>query len=133
MSDKAALEWKGELLFRGSAEGRELMLDGSRKAGCSPMESLMLSLAGCMAIDLVHILSKMRSEPKSLRVEIEGERAATEPKRFTRLRLRFDIGGDKITPAEVERAISLSREKYCSVFHSLRNDIEVETSYIIHS
>jgi putative redox protein len=132
MSDKAELEWKGELVFRGAADGRELLLDGGRKAGCSPMESLMLSLAGCMAIDVVHILAKMRSEPKSVRVEIEGERAATEPKRFTRLRLRFNIGGEKITPAEVERALSLSREKYCSVYHSLRSDIEVDTSYIIH-
>ncbi len=132
MSDKAVLEWKGELLFRGAVEGRELLLDGARKAGCSPMESLMLSLAGCMAIDVVHILGKMRAGPKSVRVEIEGERAETEPKRFTRLRLRFNIGGENITPAEIERAISLSREKYCSVYHSLRTDIEVDTSYIIH-
>ena len=132
MSDKAVLEWKGERLFHGAAEERELLLDGNRKAGCSPMESLMLSLAGCMGIDVVHILGKMRAELKSLRVEIEGERAATEPKRFTHLRLRFNVTGPKITPAEVERAIALSREKYCSVMHSLRTDIEVDTSYIIH-
>ena len=133
MSDKAMLEWKGELLFRGEVDGRELKLDGNRKAGCSPMEALMLSLAGCMAIDVVHILGKMRAAPKSVRVHIEGERAATEPKRFTRLRLRFEVAGEKINPAEVEHALSLSREKYCSVYHSLRSDIEIDTSYTIRS
>lgn len=133
MGDKAMLEWKGELLFHGGVDGRELTLDGGRKAGCSPMEALMLSLAGCMAIDVVHILGRMRAEPKSVRVQVEGERAATEPKRFTRLRLRFEVAGEKINPVEVERALSLSREKYCSVYHSLRDDIEVDTSSIIHS
>ena len=132
MSDKAVLDWKGELLFQGQVDGRELKLDGNRKAGCSPMEALMLSLAGCMAIDVVHILGKMRAAPKSVRVHIEGERAATEPKRFARLKLRFEIAGEKINPADVERALSLSREKYCSVYHSLRPDIELDTSYIIH-
>jgi len=131
MSDKAVLEWKGDLLFHGDVDGRELVLDGNRETGCSPMESLMLSLAGCMAIDVVHILGKMRTGPKLVRVQVEGERAATEPKRFTRLRLRFEVAGEKINPADVERALSLSREKYCSVYHSLRTDIEVDTSYII--
>lgn len=133
MSDKGILDWKGELLFQGEVDGRELKLDGNRKESCSPMEALMLSLAGCMAIDVVHILGKMRAAPKSLRVQVEGERAETaQPKRFARLKLRFEIAGEKISPADVERALSLSREKYCSVYHSLRPDIELDTSYIIH-
>ena len=133
MADKGTLDWKSELLFVGAVDGRELKLDGNRKEACSPMEALMHCLAGCMAIDLVHILGKMRSAPKSLRVQVEGERAETaQPKRFARMKLRFEIGGEGIKPADVERALELSREKYCSVFHSLRQDMELDTSYIIH-
>jgi putative redox protein len=131
MSEHAVLEWKSGLLFSGRVDGRELLLDGKREAGCSPMEVLMLALAGCMAIDLVVILGKMRAEVTSLRADIEGERATGEPKRFTRLALRFDISGKDVKPTEVERAISLSREKYCSVYHSLRGDLRVETSFTL--
>jgi len=131
MSDKARLEWKGGLLFRGETGGRELLLDGNRQAACSPVEAVALSLAGCMAIDVVHILGRMRADAKAVNVAIESERAATDPKRFTHLRLRFEISGDKIKPNDVERALALSAEKYCSVYHSLRTDIEVETSYVL--
>jgi putative redox protein len=95
------------------------------------MEALMFALAGCMAIDLVHILGRMRAELHSLKTEIHGERAQTEPKRFTRIGLRYLLSGNHINPSEVERAIALSREKYCSVYHSLRPDLELETSYVI--
>jgi putative redox protein len=131
MSDKAVLEWKGGLLFRGDAGGSELLLDGKREAGCSPMEALMLALAGCMAIDLVHILAKMRAEPRAVRAEIDGARAGTEPKRFTHVHLHFCISGENVRDVDVERAIALSREKYCSVYHTLRTDLELETSFVI--
>jgi putative redox protein len=129
MSDQAILQWQRELLFRGEMNGHELILDGKRQEGLSPMETLMFSLAGCMAIDLVHILGRMRAELHSLKTEIEGERALTEPKRFTRIHLHFVINGNNIKPSDVERAIALSREKYCSVYHSLRPDLDVVTSY----
>jgi putative redox protein len=131
MSDQAILEWKGRLLFRGELNGQELMLDGNRVEGLSPMEALMFALAGCMAIDLVHILGRMRAEMQSLKTEIEAERAPTEPKRFTKIQLRYTLSGKEIKPADVERAIALSREKYCSVYHSLRPDLELVTSYVI--
>ena len=131
MSNQAILEWKGGLLFRGEMNGQELMLDGKRIEGLSPMEALMFALAGCMAIDLVHILGRMRAELQSLKTEVEGERAPTEPKRFTKIRLRYILSGNNIKPADVERAIALSREKYCSVFHSLRQDLELAVSYVI--
>ncbi len=131
MSEQAVLEWKRDLLFTGEMDGRELVLDGKRQDGLSPMEALMFALAGCMAIDLVHILGRMRAELHSLKTEIEGERAQTEPKRFTRIRLRYILTGTGIKPSDVERAIALSREKYCSVYHSLRQDMDLVTSYVI--
>src|SRR5438552_8911489 len=89
----ASLEWKHGLRFKASAEGRELVLDGERRAGFSPTEALSLALAGCMAIDVVVILKKRRATIDALRVRIEGTRAETEPRRFTRLRLGFELAG----------------------------------------
>lgn len=94
------------------------------------MELLLLSLAGCMAIDVRMILEKSRVEVTSLGVRIEGERAEDEPRRFVRIQMAFDLEGP--TPEDehrVARAIQLSEDKYCSVHHTLRPDLEVTTSY----
>ena len=126
----ASLEWKGGLRFAARASGGELLLDGDSVAGPSPVQALAFALAGCMAADLVHILTRSRVPPRTLRVTFSGERAPEDPRRFMRMALHFDVSGD--VPAEkVERALALSREKYCSVWHSLRPDIELETSFAV--
>ena|SRR2546422_4053282 len=122
------LEWEGGLRFRGRAGARELKLDGDSASAVSPVESLALSLAGCMASDLVHILVKGRVELKGLTARLVAERAPEEPRRLVKVELRFAVLG--AVPADkVERAIALSREKYCSVWHSLRTDIAFTTSF----
>jgi len=122
------LEWEGGLRFRGRAGDRELRLDGDSASAVSPMETLALALAGCMASDLVHILVKGRIEPRALTARLVAERAPEEPRRLVRVDLRFAVRGP--VPADkVERAIALSREKYCSVWHSLRPDIAFTTSF----
>ena len=123
-----ALEWKGGLRFAGRTPAGELVLDGDSAAGPSPVQALAFALAGCMAADLVHILTRGRVPPRGLRVMFTGERAEQDPRRFVRIGLRFEVTGD--VPAEkVERAVALSRERYCSVWHSLRPDIELDTSF----
>jgi putative redox protein len=122
------LEWEGGLRFRGRAGERELKLDGDSVSAVSPVESLALSLAGCMASDVVHILVKGRVELKGLSARLVAERAPEEPRRLMKVELRFAVRG--AVPADkVERAITLSREKYCSVWHSLRPDIALTTSF----
>jgi putative redox protein len=123
-----ALEWKGGLRFAGATPGGELLVDGDSAAGPSPVQALAFALAGCMAADLVLILTRSRLPPRALRVTFTGERAEQDPRRFVRIGLRFEVSG--AVPAEkVERALALSREKYCSVWHSLRPDIELTTSF----
>ncbi|MBZ5496188.1 MAG: OsmC family protein [Acidobacteriia bacterium] len=132
MSDqpmRAEIVWNGGLQFTAGAGGHETRMDGERHAGNTPMELLMEALAGCMAIDLVHILGRMRSELKSVRAQIEGTRADSHPRRFTALNLHFKIAGKDINPADVERAIKLSRETYCSVYACLRPDTDVKITY----
>jgi putative redox protein len=129
----AEIEWRKEQQFHGISGERAVELDGKALAGLSPMELLLFSLAGCMGIDVVHILGKMRTPPESIKAYVEGTRAESEPRRFVRITLKFEIRGTNVKGGDIERAIRLSREKYCSVYHTLRNDIEIETSYSLAS
>jgi putative redox protein len=126
------LEWQGETVFTGRCGTAAMTLDGSAQAGPTPVQALAFGLAGCMAIDVVHILAKGRLSVKSLRVRLHGDRADEDPKRFLKMDLHFSVQGD--VPADkVERALRLSREKYCSVWHSLRQDIPLTATFeIIH-
>jgi putative redox protein len=128
---RASLEWGGELRFEASAGERRWTLDGNNREGFSPMESLLVALSGCMAIDVALILEKGRAGLESLRVHAEGDRADNPPRRFTRLRLAFQIRGARLRKSQVERAIRLSREKYCSVWHTLNPDIELDITFAI--
>lgn len=126
------LDWQGEKRFAGRSDGIDLTLDGDRKAGPSPVQALAFALAGCMAIDVVHVLEKGRLGLEGLRARLVAERAPESPRRLVRVDLHFVVTGD--VPADrAERAIALSREKYCSVWHSLRPDIAFTTSYEIQN
>jgi putative redox protein len=122
------LRWLGDLRFDARSGQTGLVLDAKNEEGPSPVHALAAALAGCMAIDLVHILTKARVPPQALLARLVADRAVIDPKRFTRIDLRFIIEGD-VPPDTIERAIGLSRDKYCSVWHSLRPDIEFVTSF----
>jgi putative redox protein len=124
------LKWQGELRFAGASGGHELMLDSAEKAGLSPIQALGLALAGCMAMDVVHILVKGRSSIESMTVRLLGARAEEPPRRFVDVEAHFSIRTDA-SPEKVERAIALSREKYCSVWHSMRADTAFRTSFAV--
>ena len=94
------------------------------------MQALAFALAGCMAMDVVHVLRKGRHELRGLRADLTGQRAPAEPKRFTHITLHYTITGS-IPDEPVARAIQLSREKYCSVWHSMRQDIELEVTFTV--
>jgi putative redox protein len=122
------LTWDGDLRFRGHAGQASVMVDSDGMAGPSPVQSLALALAGCMSVDVVHILEKGRQPLRGLRTHLRAERAAEDPHRLVRVDLHFEVSGE-IAPDKVERAVALSREKYCSVWHSLRPDIEFNTAF----
>jgi putative redox protein len=106
--------------------GPEILIDSDGAAGPSPTVSLALALAGCMAVDVLDIAHKMRVPISGLSVIVAADRKADPPRRFTALRQKFITAGVAAADeAKVMRAIDLSREKYCSVLHSLREDIEM--------
>jgi putative redox protein len=124
------LAWQRDLVFDASAGGVDLTLDGDAKAGPSPMQAVAFGLAGCMAADLVHILERGRHPLEALNVRLVAHRAAAQPPRFTRMDLEYTVTGE--VPAEaIQRALDLSREKYCSVWHSLRQDIELNVTFVV--
>lgn len=122
------LQWKGEQQFHGTVDGTDVVVDGEARAGASPVQMLAGGLAGCMAIDVVHILERMRTPPATLDVELSIERAASDPRRVVRADMEFVITGD-VPGKNVQRALDLSRETYCSVWHSLRRDIELTATF----
>lgn len=126
------LTWQGDLRFRARVGTNELILDSDSNAGPSPPQAVAMALAGCMAIDVADIVTKGRYTLAAFDARITGERAPDPPRRFTRFTLHFTIATDAPSHA-VERAIALSREKYCSVWHSLRDDTALETTFELHA
>ena len=99
-----------------------MVLDSAGKAGPSPVQALAFSLAACMGMDIVHILTKGRHPLRGLKVSLVAERAQDDPHRVTAVTLDVAVTG-AVPKDQIQRAIDLSHEKYCSVWHSMRQDI----------
>ena len=127
----ATLTWRGDLRFTAASAGVEITLDSQSKAGPSPPQALAMALAGCMAIDVADIVAKGRHQLKAFETAITGWRADDPPRRYLRFTIHFSVTGDVPLQA-VERAIQLSRDKYCSVWHSLQRDTILETTFEVH-
>lgn len=126
------VSWTGEAM-RFTAEGRSgsIELNGGNGDGVGPMEALALSAAACSAADVVEILGKMRIPLGSLEVRVEGDRAPEPPRRYTEIRLVYRVGVAAEAEQKLRHAVELSREKYCSVMHSLRPDIQLSTEIVL--
>ena len=130
--NKARLTLERDLYFIGTTQrGYEVEYDVSYEEGCSPTETLLLSIAACLSIDVVHILRKMRCEITKYEVAVEGARNLTPPQSYQSVNVMIRIAGKGVTAQKIDRSIDLSRNKYCSVYHSLRPDIEVTVKYEI--
>lgn len=125
---RLTITWQGERRFAADFRGVPVTIDGDSTAGPSPVEALGLALATCMGVDVADILRKGRHDLRALTTELVAERAPEPPSRFTAVDLRFRISGE-VPATAVERAIALSHEKYCSVWHTLRQDLPLTTSY----
>lgn len=117
---KARVKWVEKVSFLGETEsGHAVLMDGApaaggRNLGPRPMEMLLLGAGGCTSFDVIAILKKSRQAVTDCYVELEAERAETDPKIFTKIHMHFVVTGKNIKPEAVEKAIKLSAEKYCS-------------------
>lgn len=131
MKSSALVRWTGTgLVFEGGRPGGPLaLIDGEGAQAPSPVTLLLVSLATCTAADVVDITKKMRLDIRSMEVDVQAERADDHPRRVVRAHIEFRVTGGSIAEQErVQHAIDLSQQKYCSVVHSLKEDIEVSTS-----
>jgi putative redox protein len=119
-----------------SGSGHAVVMDaspevGGRDLGARPMEMVLMGAGGCSAIDVVHILRKARQDLVDCIVEVDAERAGEDPKVFTRIHMHYIVTGRGLSPAQVERAIRLSKEKYCSATIMLAKTAAVTSDYEI--
>ena len=118
--------WEGGQRFRGGRPGGPtILLDGDREVGPGPVDGLIVALASCSAIDVVEILEKRRTPAVRLDVKVKFARAGQAPRRLTAVHLLFRVVTDSASH-HVARAVELSVQKYCSVVHSLQEDIDLE-------
>jgi putative redox protein len=121
----------GGMSFLAETEsGHAVVMDGPPDAGGRnlaprPMELLLAGAGGCTAFDVVSILKKGRHAITGCEVRLQAERAATDPKVFTRIHFRFTVSGKRLKPEAVARAVELSREKYCSASIMLGKTAEI--------
>ena len=117
---KVRVKWVEDVCFMGETESSHaVIMDGSpeiggRNLGMRPMEMLLVSMGGCSSIDVVTILKKSRQAITNCVAEITAERADEIPKVFTNIHVHYVVTGKGLNPAQVERAVNLSAEKYCS-------------------
>lgn len=134
---KARVKWAGGMTFLGeSPSGNSVVMDagiesGGNDMGVRPMEMLLLGMGGCSSIDVLLILKKARQDVTDCWVELEGERADDHPRYFNKIHAKFFIKGNDIDPKHVERAIQLSRDKYCSASVQLGALAEITTEFEI--
>jgi len=136
-SMKAQVSWVEGMMFTGeSGSGHTIVLDGApenggRNAGIRPLELMLLGLAGCTAFDVVLILQRGREPIAGCVVEVDAERAPTDPKVFTAIHLQYRLSGQGLSPQKVERAIQLSKEKYCSASIMLGQVAQITHSWTV--
>lgn len=136
---QARVKWVEGLTMVGeSGSGHALVMDGAaeyggRDMGARPMEMLLLGMGGCTQIDVVMILRKARQQVTDCVVELQAERAESEPKVFTRIHAHFIVSGHDISEKQVEKAISLSAEKYCSASIMLGKTAVITHDYEIRN
>ena len=127
----------GMMMVGESASGHAIVMDGpedlgGKNLGIRPMEMLLLGMGGCTTIDVVSTLKKMREEVRDCRVEILAARADEHPKVFTKIHLNFIINGSNLNEKKVEKAISLSADKYCSASIMLGKMADITHDFTIN-
>lgn len=134
---KARIKWVENVCFMGESEtGHAVILDGApdaggRNLGMRPMEMLLIGMGACTSFDVVTILKKSRQPVTDCVAEIEAARADEVPKVFTRIHVHFVVTGSGLNPAQVERAVKLSAEKYCSASIMLGKMAEITHDFEI--
>ncbi len=139
MSDKITTNWKGGMLFEsdnpsGKSVLMDTVLDGqTERFGLSPKAMMLSSLAGCSGVDIVDILQKMKVLKYKLSIEVEAQLTDEHPKFYDKVHLDYHFHGHELNVNKINKAVSLSVEKYCGVMEMFRQFSNVSTEIHIHN
>ena len=125
-----SLDWRGNMKFVNTVGNPAIELDSGAPGVTSPPQALAYAVMACMGMDVVDVIQKGRCTVEAMTVRFDGMRTAEHPRRFVSMHVHFELTGN---PADhiVARAIDLSREKYCSVWNSIRTDVELVTTFSV--
>ena len=137
MKQEINLAWKKGMAFETELYGHKLTVDadqsnGGNDLGPRPKALMLVALAGCTGMDVVSILAKMRVELADLNVKVEGEMTEEHPKHFTSLHIVYEFWGKDLPLEKLEKAVSMSDERYCGVSATLKKGIPVNYSIVVH-
>ena len=125
------LEWKDGMSFEADVAGFKIAIDsdpefGGQEKGPKPKPLMMVALAGCTGMDVVSLMNKMRINYDSLNIIIEGDLTEEHPKHFTKMKVIYEISGKDIDLKKVEKAVLMSKDKYCGVSYSYKQAMEID-------
>jgi putative redox protein len=129
-TEVVSTKWLENMAFESEINGYKLIIDakeevGGQDRGPRPKPLMLAALGGCTSMDVISILKKMRVELKSLNVIVEGELSEEHPKRFQKMHVIYEVEGDNLPLDKIEKAVSLSEEKYCGVSAVYREVMEI--------
>ena len=130
MKTKIDCAWKQDMTFEAEVNGFKIMLDaepavGGLNNGPRPKPLTLVSLAGCTGMDVISILKKMRAEPEFFNVSVEGELTEEHPRYYHKIHVIYELKGNDLDIEKIEKAVNLSRDRYCGVFALLRAGSEI--------
>ena len=137
MKQEINLSWKKGMAFQTELYGHKIIVDvdkvnGGQDLGSRPKVFMLVVLVGCTGMDIVSILEKMRVDLVDLNVKVEGEVTEEHPKYFTSMHITYEFWGNDLPMDKLEKAVSLSDEKYCGVSATLKKGIPVTHSIVVH-
>lgn len=129
---KIFIDWQGDMAFEADIDGQKVMIDASPEVGGSdkgprPKPLMLVALAGCTGMDVVSILKKMRVELDGLRVWVEAEQTEEHPKHYSSMKVIYEFKGKDLPMDKLEKAVSLSEERYCGVSAVYKKAMPVST------
>ncbi len=128
----AHIKWREDMVFDATDDVQSLVMDSERVKGHSPMRLVLMALGGCASIDVVEIIKKRRREIVTLEIDVKGERRdLPHPRIFEKIHVHFKLTSPDANDRELERAISLSVQSYCSVAGMMQATVEITTSFEI--
>lgn len=138
MKQEINLQWKKGMAFQADLYGHKINIDtdrqnGGQDLGPRPKALMLVALAGCTGMDIVSILAKMKVEVDDLNIRVEGDLTEEHPKHFTSMHIIYEFWGNDLPMDKLERAVSLSDEKYCGVSATLKKGITVTHEIVVHA